>query len=115
MSTKAPKMVRKMVRSIEPIVIRIAARLWPLPGTASRRIRHRRHSAVPALPRPPSPDCGGGEGGVGGGLPAPLFTNPLRWHHLDLRHHASVLVLEDVAVEHEFAELGERNVHHQRR
>src|ERR1700730_4418968 len=33
-----------------------------------------------------------------------------RGHHLDLRHHAPVLMLEDVAVEYEFAQLGEWNV-----
>src|SRR5580693_10400545 len=31
-------------------------------------------------------------------------------HHLDPRHHATVLVLEDVAVVDEFSKLGERDV-----
>ena len=38
-----------------------------------------------------------------------------RRHHLDLRHHASVLVFENVAVIDELAELRERNVHDDRR
>jgi hypothetical protein len=41
------------------------------------------------------------------------INSMLGGHHLDLCHHASILVLKDVAMEDEFAELGERNIHDQ--
>ena len=37
------------------------------------------------------------------------------WHHLDPRHHAPILVLEDMTVADELAAFGEGNVHHDRR
>src|SRR3981081_4371726 len=37
-----------------------------------------------------------------------------RRHHLDLRHHAPVLMLENMAMVDELSELGERNIDHQR-